>query len=46
MASISAIAYDGAQLLLLVLCIPVAILAIGAPIALAIKLVLMLVAIL
>jgi hypothetical protein len=44
MASVSALALNGVQLLLVVLCIPIAILAIGAPIALAVKLVLLLVA--
>ena len=46
MATVTAVALDGLQLVLVVLCIPIAILAIGAPIALAVKLVLLLVALL
>ena len=46
MASASALALDGVQLVLVVFCIPIAILAIGAPIALAVKLVLLLAAML
>jgi hypothetical protein len=46
MASVSAVTLDGLRLLALVLCIPIVILAIGAPFAIAIKLVLMLFALL
>jgi hypothetical protein len=46
MASVTTVLYDGFQLLVLVLCIPLVILAIGAPLALAVKLLLLLAAML